>query len=88
MKAFIIAAMLGVAASQGADCAYAAADGDHGMRPRPEYSPRQAEFLVAPRTPVDGSMKASELTQETTNFGRYGFVDLTESAEPEVVSAP
>lgn len=83
MKNFIIAAMLGVAASAGADCAYA----QSGPEVRDEFSDIQAELLRAPRVVADSSMTIKGATT-TTNFGRYGFVNLTESAEPELVFAP
>ena len=86
MKNFIIAAMLGVAASAGADCAYATMDGDHEMRPRPEYDPLQQDILFSNRVMLVDGIKLYKT--QTTNFGRYGFANLTESAEPELVFAP
>lgn len=84
MRNFILCMMLGIACC--AEVAHAEVDGDHDVRPRPEYDPLQQEILLAPRNPVDPSMKL--YATSTTNFGRYGFVNLTESAEPEAVWAP
>lgn len=63
-------------------------DGDHEVRPRPEYDPLQQEILLAPHNPADPSMRLPYRTV-TTDYGRKGFVNLTEGPSvPEVVFAP
>lgn len=88
MKTFIIAAMLGVAASAGADCAYAQADGDSVERIR-EDSDYQATVLRAKRVVVYSTdMKGVPAGGTTTQFGFFPFADLAPQLEREVVSAP
>jgi hypothetical protein len=78
MRAFILAAMLGVAASAGAECAYAE-DQDSVVRPRPG-SDYQSQVLRAPRVVVYSTdMKGVPAGGSTTDFGAKGFIDLTES---------
>lgn len=88
MRAFIIAAMLGVAAAAGADCAYAE-DQDSIERPR-AGSDYQSAVLRTQRVMVYATdIKGVPPGGTTTDFGAKGFEDLTETAiGGEVLVAP
>lgn len=85
MKIFLLSLMLGLGML--AECAYAE-DGDHSVRPRPEHDPLQQDILVTRRVQLYATDMKGVQPSVTTDFGKRGFVNLAESAEPEVYFAP
>jgi len=81
-KTFVVAAILAASVTP----VFAASDGDHSARPRPEYRQLQQNLpiLQVVRNPVDPTMRMYATT--TTQYGRFGFSNLDERPSVEPLS--